>query len=140
MQRSKYWLTKASVFLAGLRFLVIPIAISMLTTGKSDKLTCKRLERKYVNCQYERVNYYGLWSEPTLSFRVTGAEVENYVYRDSEDDTHDGYKMYLKAGNERIDFHEYKSHAEEAFAEQVRILELIAGIGEPSVHLDKSRE
>lgn len=124
------WLYEIYFMLAAVMF-VIFVAVNSVT------LTCNSLERHYVKCQQKRLMYYGLWSESTPTFRLRGAEVEEYTDTDSEGNDHDAYKLYLDTGDKRIYFYEYGSDFESAYADRGRILDLLIGIGEPSLTLSK---
>lgn len=126
-----------NLFQYGICFLIAAAPFLILLTGNSVNLTCNSLERHYVKCQQKRLNYYGLWSESTPAFRLRGAEVEEYTDTDSEGNDHDAYKLYLDSGNERIYFYKYGSDFESAYADRGRILDLLIGIGEPSLTLSR---
>ncbi|MCA1994078.1 MAG: hypothetical protein LDL41_18835 [Coleofasciculus sp. S288] len=117
------------------------VAVSFLIgmTGKSVKLTCNSPERRYVHCQQKRSNFYGLWTEPTQSFRLRGAEVEEYTDTDSDGNTQNAYRLYFNTGNgnERIDFHDYGRDFEKAFADRGRLLDLLIGVEESSLSLHR---
>ena len=117
--------------------LFVSSASAFFLAGNSVSLTCNSLERHYVKCQQTSFKSYGLRSESMPSFRVRGVEVEEYTDRDSEGNEYDAYKLYLDTGSERIYFYEYGRDFESAYADRERILDLLIGIGEPSLTLSR---
>lgn len=105
---------------------LITVIFLITNIGKSVDLTCNRLERHYVTCQQDSSNLYGLWSVPTISFRVTGAEVEEYEKQD-EDSSYYIYKLYLHAGKKKIHFYEYGSNHDDAYSDKQRVLDFLSG-------------
>ena len=118
-------------------FFLISSTGAILLTGNSVTLTCNSLERHYIKCQQTYFNFYGLQSESIPPFRLKGAEVEEYTYTDSDGNKYDVYKLYLDTGSKRIYFYKYGSDFESAYADRGRILDLLIGIGEPSLTLSR---
>lgn len=83
-----------------LTFAVI-IILLIYGLGKSETLSCIKLERKHISCQLEKY-WYGLESTPIEKFKLTKAdivEIEN-----GDDSTHE--KLVLYDNNRPIYFYE----------------------------------
>jgi len=81
--------------------LAVIIILLIYGLGKSETLSCIKLERKHISCQLEKY-WYGLESTPTEKFKLTKAdivEIEN-----GDDSTHE--KLVLYDNNRPIDFYE----------------------------------
>jgi hypothetical protein len=124
-------------FISSVIVLIIISFVLGFSIGKIDKLTCNRVEGKYVICQRDRSYFYGAWSEPPKSFRLTGAAVEEVENKDSEGGTYYTYKLYLNSSNKRIDFHDYGRNFEAAYADTGRIQELLIALGGSFLKLEK---
>jgi hypothetical protein len=126
-------------------FIVVTTAICFLsiflvyTVGRSDRLTCKRLEWHYTQCQYQHRYFYGMWSEETLPFKIQGADTESYTYQDSDGYTITAYVLYLRSGTERIKFHDYGRRLDRAQADIERIHDVMSGFAAPDLQIDHSQ-
>jgi hypothetical protein len=92
-----------------LMFIVSLPALPFLL-GKSVSLNCNRWEINYVNCQYQRVHFYGLWTEPAITNRLKSVVIEEYEIH-HEDSTSTGYKLYLNNQGEGRYFYDYGTDA-----------------------------
>ena len=107
--------------------------------GKSVILTCNRLEANYVNCQQQRVHFYGLWPEPvSSSIRVTNAVIKNYEIKD-EDGTFTGYKIYFNNKKQSREIYDYRDDFNRALKDKQRIENFIIGRGNASVNMKVSK-
>ncbi|MBW4644301.1 MAG: hypothetical protein KME23_15165 [Goleter apudmare HA4340-LM2] len=127
-----FWLV-AFISLWIFMFIVSIPALPFLL-GKAVDLTCNRLEINYVNCQYHRVNFYGLWTEPTMKIRLKNVVVKKYEIQ-HEDSTSTGYKLYLN--NE--DFYDYGSDAYRVHNDKQHLENFRLGTGNSYLNLKLSK-
>ncbi|OCQ89350.1 hypothetical protein BCD64_26700 [Nostoc sp. MBR 210] len=110
--------------------IVIPMLV--LTLGKSVNLKCQRLEPNYVKCQQQVSHLYGLWSNTFTSFRLTGVEVEEYVFKE---DLPEGTYIYLKTNNQGEELYFYGSNLKTAVADKQRLETLLSNHGQASLEI-----
>ncbi|ALF53330.1 hypothetical protein ACX27_11525 [Nostoc piscinale CENA21] len=110
--------------------IVIPMLV--LTLGKSVNLKCQRLEPNYVKCQQQVSHIYGLWSNTPTSFRLTGIEVEDYVFKE---DLPAGTYIYLKTNNQEEKLYFYGSNLKPALADKERLETLLSNNGQASLEI-----
>lgn len=112
--------------------LLIVFPLLVFNVGKSVNLNCKRIEPNYVNCQQQLVYFYGLWSNQPKSFKLTGVEVQDYVFKE---DLPEGTFIYLKTSNSGEKLYFYGTNLSAALADKERFDKLLLGTGEPSLNL-----
>lgn len=112
--------------------LLIVFPLLVFNIGKSVNLTCKRIEPNYVKCQQQLLHFYGLWSNQPKSFKLTGVEVQEYVFKE---DLPEGTFIYLKTSNAGEKLYFYGTNLSAALADKERIDKLLLGTGEPSLNL-----
>ncbi|WP_169221043.1 hypothetical protein [Brasilonema sp. UFV-L1] len=106
--------------------------------GKSVDLNCTRLEVNYVNCQQQRFHFYHLWSEPAISFRLTGAVIEKYDIQ-TGDSRDTGYKIYLTTSHGKKEFYDYRRDDDFALNVHQTLNQFLKGSGEKSLHILASK-
>jgi hypothetical protein len=114
----------------GESLIVIPMLI--LTLGKSVNLKCQRIEPNYVKCQQQVIHLYGLWSNAPTSFRLTGVELEEYVFKE---DLPEGTYIYLQTNNQEENLYFYGSDLKTALADKERLETLLTNTGRSSLEI-----
>jgi hypothetical protein len=114
----------------GESLIVVPILVFM--AGKSVNLKCQRIEPNYVNCQQQVSHFYGLWSNAPTSFRLTGVEVDEYVFKE---DLPAGTYIRLKTNNPREELYFYGSNLKTALADKERLETLLSNHGQASLEI-----
>ncbi|MBD2362310.1 hypothetical protein H6G36_14150 [Anabaena minutissima FACHB-250] len=130
--KKKFSLLKNVTFavIIGESLIVIPMLI--LTLGKSVNLKCQRIEPNYVKCQQQVSHLYGLWSNAPTSFRLTGVELEEYVFKE---DLPEGTYIYLQTNNQEENLYFYGSDLKTALADKERLETLLANTGQSSLEV-----
>jgi|GEM_PF-4799951 len=114
----------------GESLIVIPMLI--LTLGKSVNLKCQRIEPNHVNCQQQVSHLYGLWSNAPTPFRLTGVEVEEYVFKE---DLPEGTYINLQTHNQEEKLYFYGSNLKTALADKERLETLLTNTGQSSLEI-----
>ncbi|MGF1673797.1 MAG: hypothetical protein ACFCUV_08955 [Rivularia sp. (in: cyanobacteria)] len=92
-----------------LGYYFIPITIIIVIAfflGSSARLSCKKLEPSHTQCQLKRFRMFGLISTSEENFRLTKADVETHINRDSEGD-YTIYKLVLYEKDVPIQFYKH---------------------------------
>ncbi|WP_236141125.1 hypothetical protein [Nostoc sp. CMAA1605] len=110
--------------------IVIPMLV--LTLGKSVNLKCQRIEPNYVKCQQQFSHLYGLWSNTPTSFRLTGVELEEYVFKE---DLPEGTYIYLQTNNQGEELYFYGSNLKMALTDKQRLETLLSNNGQASLEI-----
>ena len=90
------------IWSGGLLALAVIIILLIYGLGKSETLSCIKLERKHISCQLEKY-WYGLESTPIEIFKLTNADIE--VIDKGDDIFHEKLVLYDN-DNRPIDFYE----------------------------------
>lgn len=122
---------------------VIGLPILILFFGSSTQLTCERLERNYVTCQFDNQYLFGFLSDSSPPFRLSTFQVKTkeIIRRDSEGTSYKeiNYEAYItpKEG-EDIFFKDYGSNDYKAREDEGKIIELGINTGASVVTLHGS--
>lgn len=122
---------------------VIGITTFIVLFRASNQLTCERLEKSHVNCQYQREYLLGLFSSSSPPFRLSTFDLKTkeVTYTDSDGNSHTTlhYHAYLtpKRGNE-IFFHDYRGNYSLALKDQSKLIELGINQGSSEITLERS--
>lgn len=130
--QKKITLLKRITFAVIIAELLIVIPMLMLTLGKSVNLKCQRIEPNYAKCQQQVSHFYGLWSNAPTSFRLTGVELEEYVFKE---DLPEGTYIKLKTNNQEEELYFYGSNLKTALADKERLETLLSNHGQASLEI-----